>query len=349
VRRLLKTLASRAAFRTGITAAATRLGDLEHAFVRAQAPLGYGSDGQKFLVLAYHRVDDSVSEAGTSARASGAFAAQIDYLGRHFNVLPLGEIVAAVESRRSLPRRTVAVTFDDGYADNYLSAFPILQRYGLPATIFLTVESVESGDWMWFDRVMYAVRHTQHGTLSVGDGPEVALRNGKERHDAAVMLIEALKRVPRFAREQGVDEICAALDVGVKSGPRYQPLTWDQVGEMQANGITFGSHSMTHQVLAVEGREDALYEIARSKRLLEERLGTPVELFAYPNGKDGDYNAETVALLRRSGYRAAVTTNWGVNTGSGHLFELRRINPSSRTLDQFALDLARLYAFGASR
>ena len=162
------------------------------------------------------------------------------------------------------------------------------------------------------------------------------------------MLVGYLRRCADWRRR----EICEFLETQVKipeaeiSGSM---MTWDQVREMHASGVSFGSHSMTHRVLSRLPAADLEHELAASKELIERRLAAQVRHFAFPFGKRADYG-RTAAELQRFGYRSAVTTEWGANDRMSSPFELRRmLTGGDETIETFAFQLTRLLLLSCPR
>jgi peptidoglycan/xylan/chitin deacetylase (PgdA/CDA1 family) len=196
------------------------------------------------LILAYHSVSDARTD-GLAVRASD-FEYQIGWLHRHgYRSITLAEFRGETFNRGE---RVVIITFDDGYADNYTAAFPILKCYGFVATVFLVSDFV------------------------------------------------------------GTDELLPADVARIKPGDDRSPyriLSWEQVGEMAAHGIEFGSHTCTHRLLnslSVEGRWD---EIARSRADIGNKIGHEVESFCYPAG---GLDKEAIQMVEKAGYDCAVVT-----------------------------------------
>jgi peptidoglycan/xylan/chitin deacetylase (PgdA/CDA1 family) len=211
--------------------------------------------GGTLRILYYHSIS---SDPVRSRVAPPDFVRHMEHLSRSgFHLLPLAEGLARLASPEPLPPRSLAVTLDDGFRDNYEHAFPALLRFGIPATIFLTAGYI--------------------GT----------------------------DRLPTLTRTDFV--------------PR--PLSWEQVKEMHAHGIAFGSHTMTHPNLTEVPLAEARREIVDSKRLIEDRLGAPVPLFCYPRG---DLNAAVCQAVREAGYTAACSTLPGLNHRGTDPFLLRR-------------------------
>lgn len=116
-------------------------------------------------------------------------------------------------------------------------------------------------------------------------------------------------------------------------------LRWDQIREMQRRGIDFGAHTVSHPFVSRLTPEQGCYEISECKRRIEEELQLPVEHFAYPNGREEDFSPWNKDLLRAAGYRAAVSTIWGMNDQETDRMELRRGQPWETNVAQFACKL----------
>jgi peptidoglycan/xylan/chitin deacetylase (PgdA/CDA1 family) len=195
------------------------------------------------LILAYHSVSNARTD-GLSVRVSD-FESQMAWLRcRGYRAITLADFTS-----QSIPKgeRIVIITFDDGYADNYWYAFPILKRYGFVATIFLVSEYVNTDHIHWWDL------------------PK------KDETDRS----------------------------------HYQILTWDQIHEMLANGIEFGSHTCTHPRLTTCSPEALWDEVSRSRTVLQGKLDQEVISFCYPHG---DLNTQAIEMVAEAGYHCAVVT-----------------------------------------
>ena len=281
-------------------------------------------------ILIYHRVlarPDPLFPGEVDARL---FELQLRLLRRFHAPLPLAEAVQRLRDG-SLPPRAVAITFDDGYADNAQVALPLLQRHALHATFFIATGYLDGGQ-MWNDSVIEGVRHAPGAQLDLrahglGCLPVASLA---QRRAAIATLLGQLKYLP-FAQRQRL-----ALHIRRLAGPRRHAspmLSSAQLRELQAAGMGLGAHTASHPILSTLSATAARRDIANGKRQLEEALQTPVPLFAYPNGKAGrDYGAAHVDIVRSLGFTAAVATDWGVaRPGDGtDLLQLPRFTPWDR-------------------
>jgi peptidoglycan/xylan/chitin deacetylase (PgdA/CDA1 family) len=214
-----------------------------------------------------------------------------------------------------------------------------LQRYGLPATIFLTTGSIDSRERLWFENLSLSVKKTAQTfiDLEIGIPRRIWMRTDAERLQAKNLMIALVRTLPDRQRRQVVAEILAQL--GAKPETEETMLTWDQIRWMKQRGIDFGGHTVTHPFVSRLEPDQAVWEISECKRRIEEELQTPVEHFAYPNGREGDFEAWSKQLLHEAGYRAAVSTLWGVNYPSTDPMELRRGQPWEENPAVFAAKL----------
>jgi peptidoglycan/xylan/chitin deacetylase (PgdA/CDA1 family) len=284
-------------------------------------------------ILYYHRVGDG-SDPFFPAISTDLFEQEMRFVQRHYRVVSLSELLQTLAGGDTEP--VVAITFDDGYQDNYQNAFPVLQRFGLPATIFLTTGSIDSREPLWFEQLALAVKKTVREYVDAAE--RLWLRTPAERLASNGRLFALLRTLPDIKRRTMLAGILSQL--AVDTGElRNQMLTWDQIRLMSGHGITFGGHTVTHPFLSRLTVEQLQWEVGECKRRIESELRLPVEYFAYPNGREEDFNHSTKQALRDAGYRAALSTIWGVNYRSTDLLELRRGQPWEESPALFAYKL----------
>ena len=278
-----------------------------------------GSAALPFIV-GYHRV---VEDFDRSARhtipsmliSSTTFEKHIDWLARRFSIISLDDMDQHLENGLHQRRPAAAITFDDGYADVYRNAFPILRRKGIPAATFVVTELIGSRRPQIYDRLFMMLSDR----VAKGESPRLvalrllrslrlksrAIENLKPQHDRpyAVMTL-LLSRFPQSA----VASMVAALESDTAQDAsvldELSPMNWDMIGEMQRNGITVGSHTRTHALLTSEQSSRVSQEVVESKQALERRLNTPVHHFAYP---DSRCNPGIVEAVKSAGYKFAYT------------------------------------------
>jgi peptidoglycan/xylan/chitin deacetylase (PgdA/CDA1 family) len=251
------------------------------------------------------------------------FSRQIGYLVRHHHVISLHELVDAMCAGKELPDHTVVLTMDDGYRSDYRLAFPILKQHAVNATIFLTTAFVDSKEPLWADRVEWLFGHAKPAVYDVAlDGPplRLALRNERERREAFDAVVQMLKSIPQEKRDDAVEALADRLL------PDQAPFV--------------GNHIHSHVILSRADARRQRGEIQTAHDIIEKRTGVRCDLFCYPNGLAGDFDAETQRFLRDRGYRCALTAIPGFNDRSSNVFELRRFTVrDDATFDEFLLSL----------
>jgi peptidoglycan/xylan/chitin deacetylase (PgdA/CDA1 family) len=290
-------------------------------------------------ILLYHRVNDD-QDPFFPAVPTDRFEAQMEYLAGHYFTSSLQEVLERLK-HDDLPESTVVVTFDDGYRDNYVHAFPILQRFGIPATIFLASGAIGSGKMLWHDRVFRAFRNTTVPRLEqFANVKELALKTVQQKQQAQAHVLQLLWTMPDDERLNCIDSLEKQLSSSSCDSSAHTMLNWDDVLAMSEHGISFGSHTVSHPILSKLSDERMREEIEGSKRVIERKINRPVNAFAYPVGRKQDFSNRAKGILKEAGYQCAVTTIFGVNESGQDLFELRRGTPWQTDIPSFAAQLS---------
>lgn len=277
-------------------------------------------------VLLYHRVasvDPAAGDAHGLAVSPEQFAEHLDLLRRHYRVLPAGELVERLSRRGpgGLEDGSVAVTFDDGYADNLETAAPIAARLGVPLAVFAAIGPILEGSPFWWDEM--AARRRAAGA---------AQEDGQ--------LHARLRRLPESERRRALDE-AGPEPAPASLASRGRPLTAAELARLATlPGIEIGSHTVSHPSLAALPEAEQLREMTESRTRLESLLGRPVRLLAYPFGKAADVSAATRRLARRAGYQAAFTSQTGRIVPSSPRHALPRLSVHAWPAEELARRLA---------
>jgi len=292
----------------------------------------------RLSILIFHRVLDAPDPLFPDEVDRRRFDEIAGWLARWFNVLPLGDAVQRLVAG-TLPSRAAAITFDDGYADNWTNAVPILQRHGLSATFFIATGFLNGGR-MWNDTIIESVRRTNATTLDLSQfGCGAWSIEGAEAKRAAIgRLLTRVKHLPFSQRDEVVRFVPAVCGVEL---PTDLMMTDDQVVQMVASGMEVGAHTRSHPILTRLDDDLAAEEILASRQYLSTLLSRDIDLFAYPNGRQGDdFDARHVRMVRELGFRAAVATNPGAATGEPDLYRLPRFTPWDRSRARFGVRIA---------
>lgn len=285
----------------------------------------------RLSILIFHRVHARPDPLFPHEPDAQRFEAIVRYVSATYRVMTLREAIAHVE-RGVLPPRSLVITFDDGYADNAEVALPILQRYGLQATFFVSTGFLDGGR-MWNDSVIECIRACRHDQIDLGlfDLGRRSLTTPVERSSAIDALLPRIKYRTLSGREEAISGLLRLCEV--TELPRDLMMRSDQVIEMHQAGMEIGAHTVNHPILTSIKPPEAEFEITEGRRRLESLIDAPVESFAYPNGKPGqDYDHTHVAMVRTMGFRCAVSTSPGVSQSGDDRHQLPRFTPWGKSI-----------------
>lgn len=296
--------------------------------------------GQRLSVLTFHRVHARPDSLFPGEPDADRFDQLMRLVARSFRVLSLSRAAEHL-AQASLPPRSLVLTFDDGYADNVEVALPILQRHGLTASFFVSSGFLDGGR-MWNDSVIECLRASTRSGLDLGElgvATAVSLQTLEQRQQAVQLLLPKIKYLNLEQREVALARLQSLC--GVATLPKDLMMSSAQLRSLHKAGMEIGGHTVSHPILTTLDGEQAEREIALGRERLQELIDQPVQVFAYPNGKPGqDYDASHVALVRKLGFRAAVSTAAGAAGAGADLFQLPRYTPWAKGLPLWAARLA---------
>lgn len=324
----------------------------------AVAPLWLRSRPESLLVLMYHRVlprghrERDNEQAGMYVSPE-TLRMHIEVLARHFTLMHLDEWMRTKAAGAKLPRLSCALTFDDGWLDNYEHAFPVLRGAAAPATIYLVSDLVGTRYAFWPNRMVRLLKspggrralQERAGGLAAlvaeqGWGGDADLPPALEQIDAFI------SRCKRAYSDAQIDAMLAEVESHQPSPPGggRDLMNWDEIREMQASGLVrFGSHSRHHVRLLDSLPPQTLHdEVVRSAAVIEKEIGVRPATFCYPNG---DHCAAAVDLVRQQ-YLAATTTARGWNSRATDVHLLNRVGLHDDVSSTPAAFLSRIIGFG---
>ena len=320
------------------------------------------------LVLLYHRISDLASDPQRLAVSPANFAQHLDVLREHYTPLSLSDVIERTRAGMS-PERAVALTFDDGYADNLERAKPALESHGVSATVFLTAAYIGGDREFWWDELERLLltpgRLTSPLRLRIGNVTrewdlgdssdtcaDAAARhsdwnverrdNPTARHRVYRDLCGILRTLSCSERDIALGDLLNAA--GRVSGARttHRVLGAEDVLRLTHNGVVdVGVHSVSHPVLARLSPAAQEDEIAGGKASIEALTGRPVCSFAYPFGTSSDYTRATVGLVRKAGFAVACTAIPGRVGRRSDALQLPRMLVRNWDGDEFRVRLKR--------
>ncbi len=309
----------------------------------------------RLTVLVYHRIADATAPDFPFYRSNVSaspemFAHQMDYVAKHFSVIDLATLENFVEYRQPLPPRPLLITFDDGYLDNYLYAYPILRARGFPAVIFTITEQLSNPSIPWWDQCAYFFQRTAKTQAKVPLLGQVDLSTPANRNAVIESMLCALKRLPENLKHEKLAELQASVEVACPPDDHSLFISWDQARELVANGIVCQPHTLNHPILTRISYSEAVRQIQDSGAQIEMGTGQRARAFAYPNGWPGDYDSTTLQALRDAGYKLGFTLLPGPIQATEvrrHPLEIARVSIHYR--DTFAIFVMRVMGVPISR
>ncbi len=282
------------------------------------------------IILAYHRVcpPSPVDPFGLQVSPEH-FREHLQVLRDRYSVLTLGDFVSCLD-KNQLPRRSVAVTFDDGYVDNLTFARPLLREFDTPATVFVTSGFIGKAAF-WWDRLLQIV-------MTAPDLPSEIELPISRRSWIPPSTDERARRLGCYhslwddircsrleTKERLIDELQRSIP-GRSENQDARPLTQSELEQLVSGGpFSLGAHSVTHPVLAGLRLDDQVREMSESRRCLEQMTGKEVVDFSYPHGTASDIGSSSVAAARAAGFRSACTAIRGVVEPGCDPLQLTRI------------------------
>jgi peptidoglycan/xylan/chitin deacetylase (PgdA/CDA1 family) len=288
------------------------------------------------IILRYHALTESdapvVYAAPDICMPIAAFRLQMTFVKRAYTVLPLDVLVAAIVGGEALPPRALAITFDDGYADNHRLGLPVLSALGLPATVYVATGAVADAAPFWVAAVRALALGARAAEIVVPGLEPIRLDGPGGREAAAKALTRALVAVEANERATRVATAADAAGVDLTRTLAGTMLAWDEIRALARAGWTIGAHTVTHSNVALIGAARAEAEIAASRDALANAIGAPVTHFCYPNsgGQHAYFGPEVADVLRRLGFRSATTSRPGPLGPGADPFLLPRLGVSPR-------------------
>jgi peptidoglycan/xylan/chitin deacetylase (PgdA/CDA1 family) len=294
--------------------------------VNALAPAG--------LILLYHRVTTLDSDPWALSVSPAHFAEHLEVIHELGQLLSLRGLSNALSEWR-LPRRAIALTFDDGYADLAHNVRPLLEHHDVPATFFISTGFIDRSREFWWDdlerillqpcRLPQTIRLTVRGRHYEWPlGPAAGFREEdlrpyrswrawedppSPRHRAYVTIWKVLRQVSDQERYQALDSLLESVGLTPTARKTHLPLSQQEMLELgRGSHVAFGAHGVTHPLLSTLSLGRQREEILQSKQEMETMLGRPVDSFSYPHG---DYSADTIGLVREAGFSLACSTARG--------------------------------------
>ena len=284
-------------------------------------------------IIFYHEIgNEALSDF--SVRVNN-FDKQIQWLSRHYNIVPIDKVVKHIKGEIKLPGKVAAVSFDGGYVGNFKYAYPILKKYNVPATIYIVTNSVD-GNIPWERMLLYIILLTKKEQLTLefkGQSCTFKIKTRGQKRAVKFKIQAYMTELNNEEKKKLLQQLSKKLNVDLSNFVQQLFLSWDQIREMNKDPlITIGSHSLSHARLTDISINDAAKEIIESKKRIESELGEEITSFCYP---DGCVSEEIKLLVKNAGYSSGLAVSTpgvlsDLNKIGDDVFELRRIQMPDR-------------------
>ena len=281
----------------------------------------------QILVLLYHRIQKP-RDPFEVAVSPAHFEGHLRFLEKYFQVISTNKALTWIRKKKIPEKPLAVITFDDGYRDNLETAYPLLKKYSLPATIFLAVGSIGNEEPMWTSRVETLFRNARVRELSLQtlSAPRsYELGDSYSRMKVCEEVKKEMKGAEETKRQRILEELREKMgfSLGGAEAVELEMLSWEEVRRLARDPlIEIGSHSVSHRMLAHLAPEEIPFELEESKRKIESEIGREIHFLSYPNNS---YNANVQRAAEKAGYEAAFAVGHLPTSYQEDLFELKRI------------------------
>jgi len=316
------------------------------------------------IVLMYHKIGSPPSDPWDLAVSPENFEAHLQILQENYNLVSTDELNVRLQKNK-IKNKSIAVTFDDGLLNNYELARPLLEKYHIPATFFITDDNIGRQKLFWWDELEEIILHSENlpsefrinffgEDINFSLGGESKLTSElKYQHQTFIAYQPTTKRSQLY---YDLWEICSPL-----TAPDQQKIidlikewagteivkgndvcmTWDQVVDLSRSELfTIGGHTHSHPSLFDHDIDYQRQEINSNKLFLESKLGHKINSFAYPSGRFDD---NSLKVIKESGYFGAYTTKLGPVKNHNNLIQINRCQVNNWNKDQFNTELKKWF------
>ncbi len=299
------------------------------------------------VIINYHSFvrdyDQTIEVHPTVTHRIDDFNREIRFLKNNFDVVQLDQIVQQLKSGKKFKKPTVAITVDDGFKDNYDLLFPILRKYNVQVTIFLTTGVIGTEKRLWVGRLENKFLETERKAIrldGIFKGVNFDIGTMEKKRKVYMQIVSRLKNIETQERDRYLQIIGKKLGEPLYDSPNM--LNWDQIREMYQAGIQFGAHTVNHPILTNVSLEVGKKEILESKLIIEKELGQPIKHFAFPNGRKRDFNEELRQYCQDIGFESVSSCTYGHNDSLEDVYSLKRIG-SEVPISLYALNVFRAF------
>ena len=287
-------------------------------------------------ILLYHGVTkektSSVFNYSKKHLEVEVFEAQIRNIKDKYNIISMDEVIKLKMAGRPWPEKSIAVTFDDGFMNNFTVALPILKKYEIPTTFYICSGMINTDMMFWVDQIEDCIARCPKKKI------EIMLKYKRsfdiDDDDRKIAAINEIKKFCKLANKDTKNKVvndliyATGISPSVQAWKDYTLMGWDQVQEISNNELfIIGGHTLYHDILSSQPEKNMKLDIATTLSLIEYNTGIKTEHFSYPEGQKNHYNDAVIDALKDNGIKCCPSAIHGINSRKVDLFHLRRMMP----------------------
>ncbi len=297
--------------------------------------------GKDILILMYHRVSPEKGESLLIPLPPDIFEEQMKVISKKYKVVFLRELPALLKDKSKSNEKILILTFDDGYKDNYVYAYPILKKYNIPATIFISSSYINNQKNFWWDQIYQIIKNLRIKKLTLNGIISCPLKTEADKECCAFSLVEKLKKLPLAETTSLIEQLIKKYELRLDENTNV--MLWEDINKMDENIVDIGAHTVNHTMLSILNPKMIEYEIIQSKKDIENNTSREAITFSYPYGTSESFNKEVINVVKQNGFCCAVT---GIPTPirkNSNLFTLGRINGNIQDLYKYNISISGLF------
>lgn len=300
-------------------------------------------------ILLYHRVEDLETDPQLLAVSRENFDKQIAYLSENYNLLTIEQFENILINKKRFPKKSVIITFDDGYADNYLNALPILEKYNAQALFYIATHTLNTSNEYWWDAVERIVLLSNSPNQFFFELNEVRYDftnfNENERQAFYKTILIKFKQLKPIERDQNIRKLAQIFNM---TEPRetHRAMTFEELKEMdQSKSAIIGAHTHRHPSLSTLTKKEQYDEVKLSKDILEKLLQKKITHFSYPFGTRSDFNKESLEVVAELGFDFVAANYPNVVTRASSRLKFNRIIVRNWKIFDFKQRIKNMFLF----
>lgn len=281
----------------------------------------------------YHRIGsqkESIFDPNLFSCTVEQFEQHIIFFNKEFTIISVDQLIEKMEDNKPIDKKYAVLTFDDGYIDNYLIAFPILKKHTTPAAFYITTDYIDSPHIPWWDEIAWIIRHTKVTHIKISNWDEtidISLGSIVQKVNSVLKVVKQDKSRTMADKIYELENICqCSMPNDIKNTQLF--VNWLQIKEMSDNNMHIGSHSLSHNILSHLSEEQQKLEITKSKEKIEMHIEKKVTSIAYPVGGKLSFTQQTQKLVEQANYKLAFSFIPGIinSFNTDERYQLKRLS-----------------------